>query len=440
MGTRIKIVAVAILIVVIFIIGVGAWATHYPDRYLPRTIAYLQKKTGKQIEIRHASVSLLPLTVRLYDVGIRNPKPFPGGYFFQVPTVEAGVKFWPLLLHRTIAIRSLVLDNPVIDFISDPDGLWNFQNPGTPKQAALKMRFTLGSIATLEIKHGKLLGSALIDPADTPGPVVLEIDNFSAKVRQIDLGAARDPADTKVRGQLNADTARFGDIHVKNLHSALLIEPQKLTFKNFQAKTYRGKASGDLMLNFAGKNPSFSSDLDVSGIGVPYLLREFENTPPKITGMMQAKLTLQGVIAHTANPLADISGAGHFVVRNGELPSLNQNKSMAEMKRFRYPSAAAKPLSAFSRFGGDMELNNHHITNRKIGLDFYGIDVEGGGTLDEINGGLNYRGAATIEKKQGFFTNIFARMFKEAHEKQGKLTFPIQLTGTLSNPKFSVTE
>ncbi len=439
MRTWIKIVLLSAVVVAVFLVAVGLWSVHHVDRYLPQMIAYIQKKTGKQIEIRHASVSLLPLTVRLYDVGIRNPKPFPTGYFLKVPMMTAAVEVVPLI-HGIIAIQSLVLDQPVIDFVSDPDGLWNFQNPGTPANSTTKMRFSMGPIAKVAIHKGKLLGSSLIDPADTFGPVVLEIDNFSATVKQFDFNAFKADPNAKAAGHLDADVAGFGDIHVKNLHSGILVSPVELMFKNFQAKTYRGRMTGNFTLNLAGKNPSFHSDLNVSGIGVPYLLGEFQKGPPAMTGMMQAKLTVGGEIVHTAHPLAGISGAGQFIVRNGEFPSLTHNKSMAEMKRFRNPSAAAKPISAFSQFAGDVELKNHRFTNRKIGFDFYGIDIAGGGTLNEANGGLNYTGAATIEKKQGFFTNVFARMFKEAKEKQGRLTFPIRLVGTLSNPKFSVTE
>ncbi|MEO6829927.1 MAG: AsmA-like C-terminal region-containing protein, partial [Acidobacteriaceae bacterium] len=270
------------------------------------------------------------------------------------------------------------------------------------------------------------------------GPVVLELDNFSASAGQSDLTALHAAPDTLITGDMHAERARFGNIHVRNLRSALRIAPEQVTLKNFRAKTYRGHASGDFTLNLAGINPRFHSDLDVTGIGVTDLLGEFDSGPPKMTGMMQAKLTVGGQIAHTATPLDDMAGAGQFNVRKGQLPSLNQNKSMAEMKRFRSTSAAAKPASAFSTFSGDIELKNRRIYNRKIIVDFYGVSVQGGGSLDYVSGALNYRGAATIEKKQGFFTSTFARLFKGAEEKQGLLTFPIQLEGTLAHPQFTV--
>jgi hypothetical protein len=94
----------------------------------PEVIAYLQNKTGKQLQIGRLGVSLLPtLSIRLYDFGVKNPTPFPPGYFLSAPTVTAEIDA-AALLHRQIAIKSVVLDDPVINVISDPDGLWNFEN------------------------------------------------------------------------------------------------------------------------------------------------------------------------------------------------------------------------------------------------------------------------------------------------------------------------
>jgi uncharacterized protein involved in outer membrane biogenesis len=53
---------------------------------------------------------------------------FPRGYVVHVARIDAGLDA-AALLHRQVVIKSLVLDNPVINLISDPDGPWNFENP-----------------------------------------------------------------------------------------------------------------------------------------------------------------------------------------------------------------------------------------------------------------------------------------------------------------------
>lgn len=415
----------------------AAWYTvRNPDRYIPETIAYLQQKTGLQMEIQHASVRLLPLSVRLYGVAVRNPKPFPPGYFLEVPEVDAAISWMPLL-HGNVAIRSLVLEKPVIHLISDPDGLWNFQNPSSAKTDPT--RFSMGTISSLQIRNGTLYGSVLIDPSDAPGPVVFTAEDFSGGARQLNINALDQRSHTtSVAGSLTAERIIFGRIELRKIHSQLQIEPAQLRFKNFTAKTYRGSAAGDFTFDFASKKTRFDTDLRVSGVGINYLLGGFEAGQPKITGMMEAAMKLDGIIEHSNNPLSGIHGTGHFNIRRGEFTGLKGNKGMAQMVRFREPGATSLPMSAFSSFSGDLDLNRQRIVSRQISVDFYGIGVEGSGSVDELNSRLDYRGNATIETKQGFFVSTFARMFKGAGSRHGRLVFPIRITGTLNNPKCSV--
>ncbi len=353
-----------------------------------------------------------------------------------MPELEASVEWMPLL-HRKIVIRSLVLDQPKIDFISDPDGLWNFQNPTGPRDQPT--RFSMGSISTLIVKNGVLLGSNLIDPSDTPGPVVLELQHVNGDLKKIEFHAAGHPASVEsIQGNLTAANAAFGSIHTKDVRSQVLILPKRLTFKSFETKTYRGEAKGDLSFYFGGKNTTFQAALQVTGIGMPYLLAEFESGPPKMTGMMHGTMAVTGTISHTSSPLADLDGTGNITVRTGQFPAVNQNSSMKQMERFRTADASGLPASAFSLFDCDMELKNRRIYSNRMNIDFYGIDVDGAGSLSLIGGPMDYRGSATIEKKQGFFTDTLARWFKGAKERDGRLTFPIRLTGTLANPHFSV--
>ncbi len=434
-GLKVALVVVAGAFVVACALG-WYWLRN-PDRYLPMAIANAEKRTGLQIDVRHVEIRYFPLLVRVYGLEIKNPKPFPAGDFLKVPMLEASVEWTPLLLQGNIVVRSLVLDQPEIDFISDPDGLWNFQNPAGLKEQP--KRFSTGSVASLTVKNGVLLGSNLIDPSDRPGPTILELRDLSGDLQQIHFHPHGQGAPLNaIQGRLTAATAAFGSIHTRDLRSEVRIQPLELIFKNFATKTYRGQASGDFSLNFQGKKTTFQTRVQVSGVGMPYLLAEFDSGPPKMTGMMAAKLDVGGVIAHSSSPLGGLHGTGTMTVRQGQLPRINQNASMKQMERFRMAAAAGLPPSAFSAFGGDMELKNQRMYSQRIGIDFYGIAVDGAGSMSLTGGPMDYRGTATIEKRQGFFMNTFARWFKGAREKDGHLMFPVRLTGTLTNPQFAV--
>lgn len=437
MKSRLKFVFVIFAAAVIMALASAWYWLHNPDRYLPMAIANAEKRTGLQIAVRHVDIRYFPLRVRVYGLEIKNPKPFPAGDFLKVPLLEASVEWTPLLLQKRIVIRSLMLHQPAIDFISDPDGLWNFQNPAGPKDQP--SRFSTGSIANLEVQNGVLLGSNLIDPSDKPSPVILELQNVCGDLKQIQFHSHGQGAPLKaIQGQLTASNAGFGSIHTRDLRSDVRILPLELVFENFKAKTYRGNADGNFGFDFQGKKTTFHAKMRVTGVGMPYLLAEFANGPPKMTGMLQAKLDVSGEIAYSSNPLGDIVGTGDLMVRQGDLPGLDQNASMKQVERFRTKDAAGKPPSAFSTFGGDMELKNQRMYSKRVAVDFYGIRVDGAGSMSLAGGPVEYRGKAIIEKKQSFATTTFARLFKHAKEKDGRLEFPIALTGTLANPQFAV--
>ncbi len=432
---KIAFIIFAGLVVVAF--AVAWYWLHNPDRYLPKAVANAEKRTGLHVTVQHVEIHYFPLRVRVYGLEIKNPKPFPAGDFLKVPMLEASAEWTPLLLQRRIVIRSLVLHQPAVDFISDPDGLWNFQNPNGPKDQP--SRFSTGSIGNLEVQNGVLMGSNLIDPSDKPGPIILELRNVCGDLNRIQFHPhGRGAPLQAIQGKLTASTAGFGSIHTRDLSSDVQIMPLELVFKNFQTKTYRGKAHGDFIFNFQGKQTTFQAKVQVTGVGVPYLLAEFENGPPKMTGMLQAKLDVGGKIAHSSSPLGDMYGTGTLMVRQGDLPGLNQNPSMKQVKQFRSKDAAGKPPAAFSTFGVDMDLKNQRMYSKRVAVDFYGIDVDMSGSMSLTGGPVRYQGTATIEKKQGFFFNTFARWFKGAKEQNGRLEFPIKLSGTLAHPEFTV--
>ena len=130
-------------------------------------------------------------------------------------------------------------------------------------------------------------------------------------------------------------------------------------------------------------------------------------------------------IMHTSSPLAGIHGTGHVTIRKGELPNLDGDKNMIELERFRNPGTGALAASAFSTFDGDLELRDNRIYSKRIAVNFYGTDVVGSGSTSVVDGAMDYRGVAIVLKQQGLVTSLFARIFKEAQEKNGRLTFPL---------------
>ena len=156
-----------------------------------------------------------------------------------------------------------------------------------------------------------------------------------------------------------------------------------------------------------------------------------------MTGKMAGDVKLAGEIEHSLRPLAEIHGAGHVTLRNGQVPSLMLNANLMKLAHFNDLGPAKNDPSAYNLITTDLELAHQRISSRVIDIDGYGVDVDASGSVS-VSGSdeLNYRGLAEITTKESFFTNTIARL-SGASLVDGKLQFPFQIGGTIDNPVFS---
>jgi uncharacterized protein involved in outer membrane biogenesis len=423
-------VAAALLIAAIFLVP----ALLNLDRYRPNVISYLQQRTGKQVEIGRLALTFSPLAIHIEDFRLGNPPPFPAGDVLKVARIEAEIDS-RAVLRRQIVIKSLILDKPVLHLISDPDGAWNFENPHA---SASEKVVSVGVIPKVEIKHGQLVASNLL-PSDAPGPIVFEAHDLSGEFEQVNMDAIINPSSTSMGGQglVKADRLTFGTVDAKDLSFKLQLWGKQAFFADVKAEVYGGRAAGALFFDLSGKRPLFRTNMRFSGVNLVYLLEPFQNGRGKMSGKMEGELTLAGEIQHSHRPLAGIHGNGHIAVRNGEVPTLKLNENLMKLVRFNNQGPAKENPASFNLISTDLELANLRIVSKVIDIDGYGVDIDGSGSVN-VDGSdeLNYQGEAKITTKQGFFTNTFARL-SGATLKDGLLSFPFRVGGTIEAPVFS---
>jgi uncharacterized protein involved in outer membrane biogenesis len=423
-------IATILLLALIFV----APALINVDRYRPRVIAYLQEKTGMQVEIGRLALTFFPVTIHIDHIGVKNPPIFPPGYVVQVARIDAELSVGALL-HRQVVIKSLVLEDPVLNLASDPDGPWNFENP---QSKVSTNAFPLGPISSVKIKRGLVIASNLL-PSDAAGPIFFEAHEISCELQQVNLIGIVNHSSSSMDGQgsLKAGLVRFGAVEVRDLDSKLRLESRHVFFTDIKAEVYGGSAVGGLSFDLSEKNASFKTNARLSGINLAQLLAAFPNGGGKMTGKMEGEVRLAGEIAHSLRPLAGIHGAGHLTVRNGQVPSLRLNANLMKLAHFNDLGPAKNDPSAFNLITTDLELADQRISSRVIDIDGYGVDVDGSGSVS-VSGSdeLNYRGLAEITTKESFFTNTIARL-SGATLADGKLQFPFRIGGTIDNPLFS---
>jgi uncharacterized protein involved in outer membrane biogenesis len=404
------------------------------DRYRPQVISYLQETTGKQVEIGRLALTFLPLAIHIDRLGVKNPPIFPAGYVIQVARMDVELNLGALL-HRQAIIKSLVLEDPIVNLTSDPDGPWNFENPQS-KISAIMLSGDI--ISSVKIRRGLIIASNLL-PSDKAGPIFFEAREITCELEQVNPSGIINPSSSSMDGQgsLNAGLLRFGAVEVRNLDSKLRLESRHIFITDIKAQVYGGSAVGGLSFDLSQKNTRFRTDARVSGVNLAQLLAAFPKGGGQMTGEMEGEVRLDGEIAHSLRPLAGIRGTGHLTVRNGQVPSLKLNANLMKLAHFNDLGPAKDDPSSFKLITIDLELGNQRISSTAIDIDGYGVDVDGSGSVS-VSGSdeLNYRGLAEITTKKGFFTNTVARL-SGATLKDGKLQFPFRIGGTIDRPVFS---
>lgn len=172
-------------------------------------------------------------------------------------------------------------------------------------------------------------------------------------------------------------------------------------------------------------------------IDVAQLLSAFKNAGGKMTGTMAGELQIAGEIEHSLHPLESLHGTGHLTVRDGQVPSLKLNANLMKLVHYNDLGPAKNDPSSFNFVSTDLEMDHERISSKVIDIDGYGVDVDGSGTVS-ISGSdeLNYHGVAEIVSRQGFVTNLFAQL-AGGTLKDGKLSFPFHVGGTIDNPAFA---
>ena len=424
-------IACALLVVVILLARLLLNA----DLYRPKVISYLEGKIGKKVAIGRLAVKFSPgVAIQLDDFGVKSPPLFPPSYVVKVARIDAQLDVGALL-HRQVVIKSMVLEQPVINLVSDPDGPWNFESPGTKNAPSTSL---FGVVSRVEIKQGQVIASNLL-PSDAAGPIFFEAHNVSSELEYVNVDAIANPTSTTLDGQgtFKAALVRFGSIEGKNLTSNVRLQAREVVLTNVKATTYGGTATGELSIKLSGKNASFKTDARIKGVDVAHLLTAFPSARGKMTGKMEGELKISGEIAHSLRPLERWHGSGHLTVRNGEVPSLKLNANLMKLAHYNDLGPAQNSPSSFNFVSTDLELDHERISSKVIDIDGYGVDLDGSGSIS-LSGSdeLNYRGVAEITSRQGFVTNLLARL-AGGTLKDGKLSFPFHIGGTIDNPIFT---
>ena len=128
MRTRYVAITLAV-IVVVALIAVGILASNV-DRFRPRVQAELQQKLGRQVSIGHLGLHLFPLSIKADSLNVAEAPGFSSSRPFAVAkALYVSVGLFSLIGGNP-EVKDIILDQPQIELIHNPAGVWNYSTIG----------------------------------------------------------------------------------------------------------------------------------------------------------------------------------------------------------------------------------------------------------------------------------------------------------------------
>ncbi len=209
---------------------------------------------------------------------------------------------------------------------------------------------------------------------------------------------------------------------------------------------YGGTVRGTAVLDPAAARQPALVTAQVRGVDFARVVKALAPAAKQqITGTLEADGRL--ALALGRDPLASLTGAGTFAVRNGILPGLDMRNTLVALARVAQVNIPAGPTK-FQYFGGDFRIAQQRVYSDALRLEAEGLDAVARGssgfnrTLDytgtgQVKGGL---GSAQPQGQPGTPSSLLGNLLGGMLTPSGgafDARVPFSLKGTFDDPKFS---
>src|SRR2546428_4679495 len=123
-------IAVSAVAGLVVVVGVGLWLFLDANQFRPQLESAMGGALGRKVSIGAIKIALLSGGMAIEDLSIADDAAFGAAPFVTAKTVSVGVDLTPLVLSRSLHVRSFRLENPQVVLLHSPAGAWNFSGLG----------------------------------------------------------------------------------------------------------------------------------------------------------------------------------------------------------------------------------------------------------------------------------------------------------------------
>jgi AsmA protein len=265
------------------------------------------------------------------------------------------------------------------------------------------------------------------DLLNRPGP---QVKGYTQRA-----GWSTEPIDIKALGLADVDASvaltnvTYGRTRIDGAQVSIGVKDQVAKVTLADLRLYNGSGHGLITLDASSAEPSFASDVSLSGIETRPLLRDAAQID-WLAGNADVAWKVSGRGATEAAMVQSLNGTSNVAVSDGAVVGFDLGGAMNELSEGSIPSFASDPSKKtdFRRLTGTFAIAGGVATNNDLKLDSQHLHATGAGTVDLPQRSLDY----TVRPK------LVANLSGDGGEANAAgIEVPVHISGSWEQPDIS---
>jgi AsmA protein len=225
-------------------------------------------------------------------------------------------------------------------------------------------------------------------------------------------------------------------VEIKDLQLAADLKGQEAHVSHLSFGLFNGQAKTQAGMTLGSAAPPFRATVTIQGLQLGPALEAVGTDTLSVSGTAGAELTARGQGFSMPDLTKALDATGHLAVKDGKIEGVNLTQEvLTALKAVGVSSDSAK-ATAFSAIETDLAIKQGIINVQRLLMDSHDFQAIGGGTVgfdQTLNLKLNLNVSQDMSQKIAGASPIVRLALKD-----GRLSFPLLITGTAQNPSYGV--